>query len=285
MGQIKNIKLHIVTDIKVFLGISREILIMKLEGAVALITGGALGIGKKLAETLLQKGTTVIIADINEAAGRKLEEDSQAQFGDNRFKFLKCDLRDSKQLHDTFDAAKAFCGRLDIVCNNAGIISLDTRAVIDINLTSVIEGTFKGIELMSKKKNGDQSGGVIVNTASAAGLDVFHLDHAPGAVYSATKHAVIAFTRCFNTLPHHVDDGVRVNCICPSYVETDMVKNVLKEDPPYIKKIESFGGFVEIEDVVEGMMRCIVTEDMNAKAIVIQPPNKIFEMRFPKVEL
>merc|ERR1712080_281348 len=121
--------------------------------------------------------------------------------------------------------------------------------------------------------------------ASVAGLDVFILDNAPGAVYQRRVHGVIAFTRCFKTLPHHVDDGVRVNCICPSYVETDMVKNVLKEDPPYIKKIESFGGFVEIEDVVEGMMRCIVTEDMNAKAIVIQPPNKIFEMTFPKVEL
>ena len=124
---------------------------MQLNKAVALITGGALGLGRKVSETLLKNGARVIIADINVEAGEKFENDSLAQFGENKLKFLKCDVRNREELHDTFDAAKACFGQLDIVCNNAGVGApkyKHARAGVDINLTAVIEGTFKGIEVI-----------------------------------------------------------------------------------------------------------------------------------------
>jgi len=255
---------------------------MQLNKAVALITGGALGLGRKVSETLLKNGASVIVADINVEAGQRFEKDSIAQFGDNKLKFLKCDVRNSKELHDTFDAAKACFGRLDIVCNNAGVGASNykhARVGVDINLTAVIEGTFKGIELMSKKNGSD--GGVIVNVASAAGLELLR----PLPVYTATKHAVVAFTRCFSALPHYHDDGVRVNCFCPFFFETDLVKDGLKEYPAFFDIIQKLGGYVNIEDVVEGLMKCIVSEEMNGKVVVVRPPKDIFEMKFPNPKL
>ena len=252
---------------------------MQLSKAVALITGGSQGFGKKFAESLLHLGAKVVIVDVDVAAGEKFQSDSINQFGDNRLKFIKCDVTNSDELLGTFDAAKDCFGHLDIVCNNAGIVSLDprrTKAQVNTNVTAVMEGTFKGIELMGKQNGGH--GGVIVNVASAAGLDL--MKGAP--VYTATKHAVVAFSRSFKLLPYYKMDNIRVNCICPFFADTKMVRDGLALVPGGKKMVEQIG-MVSIDDVGKGFMKCINDESMNGGVVVIAPPDKVFEMPFPKV--
>ena len=254
---------------------------MNLNKAVALITGGAQGLGRSICESLLKQGTRVVVADINDTAGHKLL--SQSRYGD-RLKFIHCNVSDKQQLRDTFIAAQQHFGRLDIVCNNAGIGSIDparARLQVDINLTAVIEGTYHAIELMSKKNGGN--GGLVVNVASAAGLNLLK----PVPVYTATKQAVVSFTRCFDGLPTLAEDGVRVNCLCPFFFESGLVnEGFLGAGGGMLRKvIEMTGGFIKVEDVVEGFMKCANDPTMNGQAVVISPPNNVFTMKFPKAKL
>ena len=251
---------------------------MQLNKTVALITGGAQGIGKRITQTLLNRGAKVIVADVDVEAGEKFQDECVHQFGRNRFHFLKCDLSKQEELNKTFEEAGAHFGRLDIVCNNAGMMTTEvqhTRLQVDLNLTAVMEGTFKGIELMSKQNGG--GGGVIVNVASAAGLDLMK----GAAVYTATKQAVVAFSRSFYALPYHTVDGVRVNCICPFYCDTRMVRSAARKMPGAFSIIEKIG-WVGIDDIAKAFMTCVENDEMNAKVVVIEPPDKIFEMEFPK---
>jgi len=250
---------------------------MKLNQAVALITGGAQGLGRTFSKKLLEQGTKVIVADLNKDAGEKFESDYCSKYGEKSVTFLPCDVTNSNQLRETFEEAKKRFGRLDIVCNNAGIMTTDptkAKLQVDVNLTAVIEGTYNGIDLMSKK-NKDGRGGVIVNVASAAGLDLM-ID---AAVFSATKHGVVAFTRSFKRLTNFKDDDVRVNCIAPFFCETAMVAKAIEENPAKEKVIKKIG-MVNIADVGDGFMRSVVDEKLNAGVIVIAPNNKIYEMNF-----
>jgi len=255
---------------------------MHLHKARALITGGASGLGRKLSDALLQRGAKVVIADINADEGKKAETQSLDQYGDDRLKFIQCDVTDKQQLHETFEAAHKCFGGLDIVCNNAGIIG-DTysiaRTQVDINLTAVIEGTFRAIEPMSKQTVG--GGGVVVNVASAAGIDLLKV--AP--VYTATKQGVVAFTRCFSALPHFVEDGVRVNCLCPFFFKSNLTEKSVEEHPQFGQLIHFLGGYVDVEHVVDGFLKVLQDDEMNAKAVVVQPPDKIYTMKFPPAKL
>jgi len=250
---------------------------MKFQNSVALITGGAMGLGQMFSKKLLEQGTKIVVADINPKAGTKFMEHAKAKYGDDALTFMQCNVTDSQQLKDTFKAAKERFGRLDIVCNNAGIMTTDPRRAkqqVDINLTAVVEGTYHGIELMSRQNGGD--GGVVVNVGSAAGIDLM----INAAVFSATKHAVVAFTRSFKRLPNFVEDDVRVNCIAPYFCETNMVGAAIKENPEQENVIRKIG-MVNIEDIGTGFMRCIAGDDqLNAGVIVVAPNNKIFEMKF-----
>jgi len=251
---------------------------MQLNKSVAFITGGAQGLGKRFAENLLKRGAKVVVADIDGEAGEKLKHESDKVFGNNKLHFVKSDLSNGGELIDAFEEAQSHFGQLDIVCNNAGIMSLNpqqSRLQVDLNLTAVIEGTFKGIDLMSTQNGGN--GGVIINVASAAGLEPM-----PGhAVYTATKHAVVAFSRTFQTLPYHSLHGVRVNCICPFFVDTALVRNALEKNPKGLAMIDKIG-WVDIEDVSKAFIGCVEDTEMNAKVTVVAPPDKIFEMQFEK---
>lgn len=250
---------------------------MILDKAVALITGGAQGFGKEFARCLLGNGTRVVVADMNKELGNSFQEECSKVYGQNKMKFVYCDVTNSQELNRTFELAKTEFGGLDIVCNNAGIISTktsDVRPQIAVNLTAVIEGTYKGIELMSKSSGGN--GGLIVNVASAAGFQMM-----PGApVYTSTKHAVVAFTRSFKHLPIFATDGVRVNCICPFFCDTAMLRSAEEENPEMKKNFEALPK-IQIKDVVKAFMQCVEDDNMNAKAVAIMPPDNVYTLVFP----
>ncbi|XP_075277855.1 15-hydroxyprostaglandin dehydrogenase [NAD(+)] isoform X2 [Opisthocomus hoazin] len=163
---------------------------MHVNGKVALVTGGAQGIGRAFVQALLGKGAKVALLDRNSEAGQESKAALDEQFEAQRTVFVQCDVTDPEQLAGAFKKVIEHFGRLDIVVNNAGVNNeKDWESTIQINLTSVIRGTYLGLEYMRKGNGGD--GGVIINISSLAGL----MPAAFQPVYCATKHGVIGFTR------------------------------------------------------------------------------------------
>lgn len=254
---------------------------MMLSKCVALVTGGVQGLGRAFSERLLKEGAKVVVADINSVIGKSFEEEMNDVYSEKRLKFIPCDVSKQTELLNTFEEVKSMHGSLDIVCNNAGIMSLDpkdSRKIIDVNLTAVMEGTFKAVELMSKKHGGN--GGLVVNVASAAGIDIMKGD----SMYTASKHAVVAFSRAFEHLPTLAEDGVRVNCLCPFFCETELVRSMSKIYPREQMEYFQTLGLIDINDVVKAFMRCVDENEMNGNTIAIMPKDKIFDVHFPRYQ-
>lgn len=193
---------------------------MNLKGAITIVTGGSRGIGKAITTALLQNSAKVRFVDIDAEEGRKVEAVFDKEYGEGMAKFVECDVADSKKFEAILSDTVKQDGRLDILCNNAGLGGgADLDNLISINLTSVIRGTLLGVQYMDNTKGGH--GGCIVNMASLAGLMYTGMppDHAS---YIATKHGVVAFTT--NLAAAAVRVGVRLNCICPTLIDTDMLR-------------------------------------------------------------
>ncbi|MBK6706915.1 MAG: SDR family oxidoreductase [Sphingomonadales bacterium] len=193
---------------------------MRFAGKVAVITGGASGIGAAAARLFHGEGASVVIGDLNAEAGSALA----AELGHDRALFLPVDVADFAGVEALVHAAKDRFGRLDILFNNAGIGSFspiadlpveDWRRVIAINLDAVFFGCKAAIPIMHA-----QGGGAIVNTASASGMAG---DFGFGA-YNAAKAGVINFTR--TAAIDHARDGIRVNAVCPGPVDTPILAGI-----------------------------------------------------------
>ncbi|XP_070537066.1 15-hydroxyprostaglandin dehydrogenase [NAD(+)]-like [Ptychodera flava] len=165
---------------------------MEFSGKVALVTGGAEGIGKGIVETLMAHGILgVAVLDINEEKGMETCKHFTSKYSDSKVEFFRCDVSEEESLKDTFFRAYQHFGRLDIVCNNAGIVDeYNWDRMLKTNLHAVIRGTYLAVELMGTKYGGN--GGVVVNVSSIAGLlNQFSLC----PVYCAAKYGVVGFTR------------------------------------------------------------------------------------------
>nr|XP_051688366.1 15-hydroxyprostaglandin dehydrogenase [NAD(+)] isoform X2 [Oryctolagus cuniculus] len=141
---------------------------MHVNGKVALVTGAAQGIGRAFAEALLHKGAKVALVDWNLEAGVKCKAALDEQFEPQKTLFIQCDVADQQQLRDTFRKVVDHFGRLDILVNNAGVNNeKNWEKTLQINLVSVISGTYLGLDYMSKQNGGE--GGIIINMSSMAG--------------------------------------------------------------------------------------------------------------------
>ncbi|MGP1909706.1 SDR family oxidoreductase [Metabacillus sp. JX24] len=188
---------------------------------VAIVTGGASGIGKAICRELIKSKVFVMIADVDEKEGKTAE----AAFNDkeilSRYVHLNVSGYNSveKLISETF---KEF-GRLDYLFNNAGIamygelydMSIDHwKTIMDVNVWGAVNGTQAAYPLMKK-----QGFGHIVNTASAAGLGPAPVS----AAYAATKHAVVGLT---TSLHYEAEEyGVKVTALCPAFVDTPIFTN------------------------------------------------------------
>lgn len=200
---------------------------MDIAGSVALVTGGASGLGAAAVELFIEKGAKCVIADLNEEKGKEFA----AQFGDKAV-FVKCNVTSTDDNTAAVKAAIDSFGKLDVLVNAAGIGSASKtigkdgptnldwfKMVIDINLI----GTFDMIRLaaweMSKNEpNAAGEKGVIINVASVAAFD----GQIGQASYSASKAGVVGMT-----LPIARDlsrDGIRVNTIAPGIFDTPMMQ-------------------------------------------------------------
>ncbi|PIK43682.1 putative 15-hydroxyprostaglandin dehydrogenase [Apostichopus japonicus] len=241
---------------------------MKIEGAVALVTGGAMGIGKEVVETLLQKGVKLCnILDFNEEVGAAVAGEFQKSYGADKVNFIKCDVSSREQLQDAFKKTQASHGRLDIVCNNAGVQTEDEgnfEKSIQINLIGSMYGTLLAKDIMMKENN--PPGGVIVNTASMAGiLPAFY-----SPFYAASKHGVVGFTRSLAQHPFIKKANVRLNLICPSFVETAMVTRA-REGAPILQAVVSKANIVPMSDVMKAFLMAIEDDSLTGQAIRVTP--------------
>ncbi|XP_039630463.1 15-hydroxyprostaglandin dehydrogenase [NAD(+)]-like isoform X1 [Polypterus senegalus] len=242
---------------------------MDLNGKVALVTGSAQGLGRAFAEILLKNGAKVSLLDINVPKGEEMKAVFDQTYGPEQTTFIPCDVTSEVQLKDAFHKTKEKFGKLDIVCNNAGIANeQDWEKTITVNLNGVIRGTYLAMEIMKQQKEG----GVIVNTASLAGLEPLTLM----PVYSATKHGIIGFTRAMAKASTICKSGVRLNALCPAFVQTNLMDNVIDNDQlagvvksmtlDIMKRI----GPLNVSEVAEAFLQLVTDESKNGAVMKIE---------------
>jgi NAD(P)-dependent dehydrogenase (short-subunit alcohol dehydrogenase family) len=193
---------------------------MELAGKVAVVTGGAMGIGLAVARALSDAGARVVIADRDSEAGKQAAADVGGLF-------VRADVSEDDELRRMIATAERFGGGLDVLVNNAGGVDDPLypdapvehwERVLDVNLRAVMVVTQLAIEPLRRR-----GGGAVVNVASVAGLGAGRHD-APE--YAAAKAGVVRFTAALRSL---AAEGIRVNAICPDYVDTPAMQQSLAQ--------------------------------------------------------
>jgi NAD(P)-dependent dehydrogenase (short-subunit alcohol dehydrogenase family) len=186
----------------------------ELSEKVAIVTGGASGIGRAAAELFVEEGAKVVIADVDIELGEKLATTLGAAAA-----FQRTDVSDADQVQELVDFSIAQFGGLDVMFNNAGVPSsfarlldndlADHDAVMGVNLFGVMVGTQRAARHMAA-----HGGGSVINTASIAALT----GGAGPLSYRVSKAAVVAFSR--SAAIDLAEYGIRVNCIAPGHIPT-----------------------------------------------------------------
>jgi 3(or 17)beta-hydroxysteroid dehydrogenase len=202
----------------------------RVKGKVAIVTGAASGLGKGAASLLAKEGAKVILADINEAGGKKAAEEIRRDGGEAIF--MKLDVTNESDWSEVIKKTLAEFGRLDVLVNDAGVelvkeiadTSLEEwRWLMSVNLDGVFLGTKYGIRAMR-----ESGGGSIINISSVAGLvgtfdDTAAYCASKGGVRLLTKAAALECSKAGH------DYNIRVNSIHPGVIKTPMVEALLED--------------------------------------------------------
>lgn len=221
---------------------------MILDNKVALVTGGASGIGLAAAELFAKHGAKVVISDISDENGQKAVQ--QLESSGAKVLFVKADSSSASDNEELVNKAVEKFGQLDIAVNNAGIggplamtgdYPLDGwRKVIDINLSGVFYGLRYQIPAMQGR------GGSIVNIASILGM----AGTPSSPAYVAAKHGVVGLTKA--AALEYASQGIRINSVGPGYVKTPLVVNSLgKEAMDALVDLHPIGRLGEAPEIAE----------------------------------
>jgi len=228
----------------------------RLRGKVALVTGGASGIGAATARVFAAEGAKVVVSDVQEDAARSVVDGIQKSGG--QAAFVRCNVTKEAEVAAMVAFAEKTFGRLDVIVNNAGVEShlpvADTSEevwdrIMDINGKGVFLCTKHAIPAMRRA-----GGGSIINMSS-----VFGLIGSPGfAAYHASKGAVRLLTK--STALAHAKEGIRANSIHPGAIDTPMLRALIdmEPDPKAAEvewlKVEPIGRFGRPEDIAYGAL-------------------------------
>jgi NAD(P)-dependent dehydrogenase (short-subunit alcohol dehydrogenase family) len=198
---------------------------MELEGQVAIVTGAGRGIGRATALELARMGADIVVAELDRAGAERTAADVKDR--GRRASVVPTDVTSCSNLRTMAERTRAELGRIDILVNNAGIYraasTLDVTedhwdTVMSVNARAVFFASQAVLPTMIAAKRG-----TIVNLASMAGK----IGGRTNLPYNASKAAVISITKSLALA--HAADGIRVNCVCPGFVETDMWTVVARE--------------------------------------------------------
>lgn len=233
-----------------------------LEGKVALVTGGASGIGLALARRALAEGMQVVIADIEQSA---LDRASLELDGGDRLLALSCDVRDATAMGGLAEAVAQRCGPVALLFNNAGVgggglaweaSEDDWDWVLGVNVRGVINGLRAFVPQMIEAGEGH-----VVNTASIAGLV-----SAPGtATYTVSKHAVVALSEVLQGDLRNQGANVGVSVLCPSFVATRIYASDRNREQDLTA--EQRAEQAAIEDMVGEMFKDATSPDIVADLV------------------
>jgi dihydroanticapsin dehydrogenase len=223
---------------------------LKLSEKIALVTGGSRGIGFATAKILSENGATVVITAKNSERLKKSTLEIPNSIG------IVADIRNKDDVKNVINKIIEKFGKLDILVNNAGVFPKikqlheidedDWNEVLDVNLTGQFRFTKEAIPHLQK------TSGTIINISSDAGLKAYQGFNADA--YSASKAALILLTKCWAL--EYAKDKIRVNCICPGVVDTDMTKPFLKtqKDREFMDSEHPIGRMGQPEEVAKAVM-------------------------------
>jgi NAD(P)-dependent dehydrogenase (short-subunit alcohol dehydrogenase family) len=228
---------------------------MRLEGKVALITGAASGIGREAALLFAREGAAVVVADLDEAAGR--ETAARIENAAGRAAFVRADVSRARDCEGMVRAAEERFGKLDILFNNAGImVTGDDDAVttteevwdrtLAVNLKGVFLGCKHGIPALRRA-----GGGSVINTASFVALMGAAT---PQVAYTASKGGVVALSRELAVV--HAREGIRVNALCPGPLRTELLMKFLDTEAKRERRLVHIplGRFGEASEVAKAAL-------------------------------
>jgi len=197
-----------------------KITFMKLKNKIAIITGGASGIGRACAILFAKEGAKVVIADINVAGGKKVERGIK-NLGQEAF-FVECDVVKPLQVKNLIKTTLGKYKNIDILVNNAGIYlhgtveameERDYNRLMDINLKGPFLCSKYAIPIMKKNKSG-----IIINIDSELGI----VAEPESPAYCASKAGLIHLTKSMAL--EYTKYGIRVNCVCPGPIDTPLLR-------------------------------------------------------------
>ncbi len=199
--------------------------LLSLEDKVAIVTGGASGIGRGIAVRLAEMGAAITILDRNAEGGEETASLIQRQGGNATA--IQCDVRLSSDCHQAVERTVAAYGRLDILCNNAGIVvRKDVLTLEEEEWDAVLDVTLKSAYLLSREVIPHMiryGGGTIINTGSGWSLK----GGARAASYCAAKAGLLNLTRAMAI--DHGKDNIRINCVCPGDIDTPMLASECRQ--------------------------------------------------------
>jgi NAD(P)-dependent dehydrogenase (short-subunit alcohol dehydrogenase family) len=243
---------------------------MNIEGAVALVTGAGSGIGRATAHRLARDGAMVGVNDIDEA--RALESVRLIEQEGGRAMPVSADVANDGDVRKMIVDVRACFGRLDILVNNAGVVEAGTTPrvvfpelepdrwlrVLDINVRGVLLGTQHAIAAMR-----NSGGGVIINISSMAGIGI---GPHPAPVYAASKAAVVRFTAALAPLGRRLN--IRVNCICPDWVDTAMVQRTRAAMSPEEWRAMAPPVMTQPEEIAEAVVTIVNDESLAGRVML-----------------
>ena len=218
----------------------------KLQDKVAIITGGASGIGAAAAELFISEGAKVVLVDLNEEKGNAFEEALKSKGAEALF--IKANITSEEEVANIFAQTIEAFGKVDVVFNNAGIGRVNPshtleysewRNTVNVDLDGVFLVAREAIREMLKT-----GGGTIVNTAS-----MFGLVGSPGsAAYNAAKGGVINLTRSLAL--EYAEQNIRVNSLCPGFIDTPIIPAESKQALVDMTPMKRLGQSEEIAKAV-----------------------------------